>query len=168
MIILAALRGMGSKVPAWAWALIVALAWGGWQHYSAKAAGAALLARKQQEAAAQVEQMQAAQAETARRLLAQQEATNDANLKTQAALADAAGAGDAVRRLRQRIAAAQSSVRPADPAASSCGAAAAASSGVPPDLFWRVVDAAGRYAAIADQRGIAGEACERAYQALTR
>jgi hypothetical protein len=36
------------------------------------------------------------------------------------------------------------------------------------DVFGQVTELARRYAQIADQRGIAGAACERAYEALVK
>lgn len=167
MAVLAALRAMAARLPTWAWVLIVALAWGSWQHHRAKAAGEALLAQQQLAAQAHAAQLEADQAETARRLSVQTKVSRDAQTQTQAAQAAASAAADAAGRLRQRLAAVQ-----ADAGASAATAAGGCPStthtaGVPADLLWRAVEAAGRYAAIADQRGTAGQACERAYQALT-
>lgn len=164
--VLLMLRGLAGRVPFLAWAVIVALAWGGWNHHAASSARTAAAALAQRDAAEREATALADQSETARRLNKQSEATHDAENKAAAAVAAAAAAVDAAGRLRVRLAAAQASDRRSDPATACRSAPAASGAVVPADLFWRVVDRAGRLAAIADERGIAGEACERAYGAL--
>lgn len=167
-LILGALRGLAGRVPAWAWALAAALAWGAIQHHRAGAAARQVLAQQQAAAEAHAQQLQADAAETARRLAAQQEVTTRANEIATQARADAAAARAAAERLRQRIAARQADARPADPAAAGASSPAAAGPDLCPDLLGRAVDHARQLAAVADQSRIAGQACERAYDSLTK
>jgi len=162
------LRSAAARVPAWAWALAAALAWGGIQHHRAAAAGDQLRVHDAEVAAATLKASQAAQLETARRLTAQTEITNEAQDRARAADVDAAGARAAADRLRARLGAARPGARAADPAPAGGCAPAPDAAGVPADLFWRAVDAAGLYAAEADRRGIAGAACVESYRALIK
>lgn len=167
MLILGALRGLAGRVPAWAWALAAALAWGAIQHHRAGAAARQVLAQQQAVAEAHAQQLQADATETARRLAAQQEVTTHAQETATQARADAAAARAAADRLRQRIAARQADARPADPAAAGGGAPAPDAYQLLADVLSSVVDEAVGLAALADERGVAGHACERAYDSLT-
>jgi hypothetical protein len=111
----------------------------------------------------------AARAEESRREAEKQEITR--NAQEQIATADAAArdAGRAAAGLRQQVDAFVAAGRRA-------AAHPSPAVGSPPttdaldllaDVFWRADDRAGALAAEADRRGIAGAACERAYDSLT-
>lgn len=119
------------------------------------------------EAARQAEQ--AERAKEQRRAAAQKEAVDDATKRATQAETARVAADAAAERLRQRAAAlAARCDRPgADPGAAAASAPAIGPGAVLADMLGRL-DAAGRQlAAVADERGIAGRACERAYEALT-
>ena len=146
------------RVPIWVWVLVLVLAWGGWQRHTAKVQGAKASAAIAASAAKDKAAADAALADMNRQVKTQQEATDaehQARIRDDAA---AASAADALRRLRMRLAASRPS--PA-PAASAGGTTAQSGPDVYPELFDRVAEAAGRFAAIADERGRAGAACER-------
>ena len=157
---LAGALGLAKALPVWAWALAACLAWGAVQKHRATAAGAELH-RAQAEAAALREfDLQTSIAETTRRLAAERRNTHAADQAAALARADAASAAGAVERLQFRIAADQAAARASDPAAAGAGAADRNA----------LATCAGRYrdvAAAADRAVIAGQACERAYDALT-
>lgn len=92
----------------------------------------------------------------------QQEALTHANTATLAARRDAAAARGTADRLREHFAAAAAaSACPAYP-----GPAASSAADLLADVQRRIDEAAGELAAVADERGIAGAACERAYDSL--
>jgi hypothetical protein len=97
-----------------------------------------------------------------------QRITDAAHQQTLAARADADRVRAALDRLRRAAAAAahrgDTGPHPAAPASSS---PATAASHLPADLLGRLGDAAGELAAAADASRNAGNACQRAYQALT-
>lgn len=99
----------------------------------------------------------------------QRKALNDASTETLAAPRDAAGANTAAAGLRKQVAqfaaTARAALQRADAAERS--AAAAAPIGVLADVLGRCDARAGRLAEIADRARIAGELCERSYDALT-
>lgn len=166
-LILSPVLAILRRVPPIAWVILALLAWGGWQRHQAQSAAKTL---RQHDAAVAAETIQAAQesqAESLRRLDAQTEIANVAHTRAAAAASAADAAAAAAVRLRARLAAAAPSGRPADPAAAPGGQATACPAGVPAELLERAVDAARRYAALADQRGAAGEACERSYESLS-
>lgn len=110
-------------------------------------------------------------AETLRRLTDQQKATDEALKQRDAALADLAAAGTRDRQLRSQlalyVAAARNSGAGCNPTPAGAGAPAEDPAGVLADLFGRADDRAGILAAALDASRIAGQACERAYDALT-
>ena len=144
-------------VPVWVWFLLAALAWGGWQRHRATAAITELA--EVREAA-----MRAALVETTRRINAQVEVISEANNAKAKAQASAATATAASGRLRQRADAIASAC---SPSAAAAGPAASSPGAVLADMLGRLDQAGRELAAIADERGIAGQACERAYRALT-
>lgn len=109
----------------------------------------------------------ASRIESDRRVVAIQGTAHAADQAASAARSDADAARSAGERLRLRLAAAEHSRSASNPATASSGAPEAQATGVPADLFWRVVESAGRYAAIADDAMIAGQACEAGYDGLT-
>lgn len=102
----------------------------------------------------------------------QREVTSNAKEQVRAAAADAARARSAADVLRKRAEALASQCTPyrdeasRDPAAAFGGAAAENPGVVLADLLGRLAKTAGELAAIADARGSAGAACEKAYGVL--
>ena len=128
---------------------------------------AAELRRAAVAAAAQL----AARAEEQRRAAAHQEALDAYEAQLARARADAAIADAAAGRLRQRVAALIRAARGdsggADPGVAPPGPAAQDPAGLLADVLGRCVERVRFLAAAADERGAAGQACERAYDALT-
>jgi hypothetical protein len=118
---------------------------------------------------AALELSEAYRTEEQRRATAAKEIQDDAQLKIAAARADAAAADAATSRLRVRIAATVAAARAAAgrPAPARGSAPAGDPIGMLADVLGRADARAGRLARIADQRGAAGAACERAYNSLT-
>lgn len=118
-------------------------------------------------AAAQKEQLEAvaaARAEEQRRTAAQSEIAKDANQQRTAALADAFAARAAAGSLQQRVDQLVAAAR--HPAATAGSPAAGDALDLLADVLGRTDAAAGEFARIADERGIAGQQCERSYDAL--
>lgn len=112
--------------------------------------------------------VKAARLEEQRRTAAQTEIANDAIQKARAAQADALAADAARRELLARVTAlANASRRPGDSDAVGGGAAARDPLVLLADVFGRVDQRAGELAQYADAARIAGQACERSYDALT-
>ncbi|HDR9180459.1 TPA: DUF2514 family protein [Burkholderia vietnamiensis] len=99
-----------------------------------------------------------------RRLAAQQEIATDAAKERDQAAADAAVAGAAADGLRRQVAALVADVRRAGAAAGSPATGDALD--LLADVFGWADERAGELAKIADERGIAGQQCERSYDAL--
>ncbi|MBR8182513.1 DUF2514 family protein [Burkholderia ambifaria] len=99
-----------------------------------------------------------------RRLAAQQEIATDAAKKRDQAVADAATADAAADGLRKQVAVLVADVRRASAAAGSPAADDAID--LLADVFGRADEHAGELAKIADEPGIAGQQCERSYEAL--
>ncbi|MEX3556616.1 MAG: DUF2514 family protein [Burkholderia gladioli] len=108
----------------------------------------------------------AARVEEQRRTAAQQEIADEASKQRNVARADAATAASAADGLRRQVAALVSRARHSTPAAGS--APADDPIGVLADVLGRADERAGELAAYADRARIAGQACERSYDALTR
>jgi hypothetical protein len=155
-------RRVGSAVPVWAWVIVAALAWGGWQRHRASSAAEAMRAHDAAIAAQIIQRQQADQAETARRLDEQRKATDAAETLSRTARLDAAGAHDAAQRLRQQLATRTAHRRPADPASAAAGDAGALA-----DLLSQCAERYQQVAAVADASIVAGLTCQRAYQSLT-
>lgn len=161
------LRKMAGAVPWWAWLLVVALAWGGWQRHQAKAAAAVHTRAVAKAAADRETQLLAEAAETARRLKAQQGAAQHARTQAQKNAADAASARTAAEQLRARLAALQANPGPADTATAPGSAPTGPTVGVLADLLNRCVGRARELAEYADAARTAGQACESSYDTLT-
>ncbi len=100
----------------------------------------------------------------------QQEVISNATQKLAAADSAASAAVSSRDRLLERLQAIASAGRRArqNPAPASGGASAPDAIGVLADVLGRADAAAGFMAAVADQRGLRGEACERAYESLRK
>lgn len=153
-------------------AVLVALALAGgavWVYRSERDAARAELAQERLDAArAQVKAVDDARIEEQRRTAAQTEIANAATKDLEGARADAAAANDAAGRLRQRVAELLAAGRATgNPAAAGSGPAAGDPLGVLADVLSRADQRAGILAKYADAARIAGQACERSYDALT-
>ncbi|MET3820426.1 hypothetical protein ACVK00_003189 [Burkholderia sp. PvR073] len=102
--------------------------------------------------------------EVRRRLAAQQEIATDAAKERDQAVADAAAADGAAVGLRKQVAALVADIRRAGASTGSTTAGDALD--LLADVLGRTDEAAGEFARIADERGIAGRQCERSYDAL--
>jgi len=104
--------------------------------------------------------------ENQRRQAATEKADAEAQEQLAAARTDAERAGSALERLQQRLAAAEQRSRDAGNAITAqLGQAAEDAARVRADVFGRIGEAAQLYAAVADDRGIAGATCEKSYDA---
>jgi hypothetical protein len=159
---------LARAVPLWAWALAAALLWGGWQHRRAERAGAELLRQAAETAKLREQALHAALIETTRRQRAVEEVSRDASEKLAAARRDAAGAARAAAGLRDHVAELAARAAAVDSCTADSRAAAAAAAGVLAELQRRADERAGILARYADEARTAGEACERAYDTLTR
>ena len=107
--------------------------------------------------------------ENQRRQAATEKADAEAQEQLAAARTDAERAGSALERLQQRLAAAEQRSRDAgNSITAQLGKAAEDAARVRADMLGRLGAAAQLYAGVADERGIAGQACEAAYQSLSR
>jgi|CXWL01.1.fsa_nt_gi hypothetical protein len=148
---------------------------GGWgaQGWRADARVAALNAEIAGQRQAQAESAQlrerAARAEEQRRAAAQQEINDAATRRSEARVRDARAADLAGSGLRIRAAefAAGASAGASDTGVAAQCEAATDAARVLAELLGRVESAGRRMAAIADERGDAGGACERSYESLT-
>jgi hypothetical protein len=105
--------------------------------------------------------------ENQRRQAATEKADAEAQEQLVAARTDADRAGSALERLQQRLAAAEQRSRDAGNAITAqLSASAEDAARVRADVFGRVGTAAQLYAAVADDRGIAGATCEKSYDAV--
>lgn len=105
--------------------------------------------------------------ENQRRQAATEKADAEAHEQLAAARTDAERAGSALERLQQRLAAAEQRSRDAGNAITAqLGQAAEDAARMRADVFGRIGAAAQLYAAVADDRGIAGSACEKSYDAV--
>lgn len=105
--------------------------------------------------------------ENQRRQAATEKADAEAQEQLAAARTDAERAGNALERLQQRLAASEQRSRDAGNAITTqLSQAAEDAARVRADVLGRVGEAAQLYAGVADERGIAGSACEKAYDAV--
>jgi Protein of unknown function (DUF2514)/Tetratricopeptide repeat-like domain len=151
-------------IPFWVWLVAAAVTWGGYQRWRANSA-AEVYQQAQIEAARKTEAALAENIrEIARRLAAQQKATEDAELQTAKARADAGAAADAASRLRQRL----DAIRSASASASNPAAAGAGPANGLAEVLGQCADRYKEVAAAADRAVIAGLACEASYNSLTK
>lgn len=105
--------------------------------------------------------------ENQRRQAATEKADADAQEQLAAARTDAERAGGALDRLQQRLAASEQRSRDAGNAITAqLSQTAESAARVRADVFSRIGTAAQLYAGVADDRGIAGSACEKSYDAV--
>lgn len=105
--------------------------------------------------------------ENQRRQAATEKAHADAQEQLASARIDADRAGSALERLQQRLAAAEQRSRDAGNAITAqLSQAAEDAARVRADVLGRIGTAAQLYARVADDRGIAGTACEKSYEAV--
>lgn len=120
---------------------------------------------KSEAATAQTKAVEAARTEEQRRTAAQQEIAENAAKERDQAGADAAAAASAADGLRKQVAVLVEHAR--HPATTAGSTPAGDPIGVLADVLGSIDDRAGELAKIADERGIAGQQCERDYDALT-
>lgn len=105
--------------------------------------------------------------ENQRRQAETEKADAEAQKQLAAARTDAERAGSALERLKLRLAAAEQRSRDAGNAITAqLSQAAEDAARVRADVFGRVGEAAQLYAGVADERGVAGSACEKSYDAV--
>ncbi|MDN7936447.1 DUF2514 family protein [Burkholderia metallica] len=114
--------------------------------------------------AKQIDDLRAERDEYSRWLVAQQGIATDAAKERDQARADAAAADGVADGLRKQVAELVADARRAGTAAGSPATGDALD--LLADLFGRADERAGELAKIADERGIAGQQCERSYDAL--
>lgn len=166
MIPIGPVLGVLRAVPWWAWLLGAALAWGGWHRWRAIDARADFERAKVQAQAEHAAQLERDTRETQRRTRTIMEAADAATIQSRAHRADADRARAALERVRAQLAAHQADRRPADPSAAGSSAPAADAGMVPAELLGRCGTRILELARLADERGTAGAACERGYDAL--
>ena len=161
-------------VPAWGWWALALAVVAGWQQIRVSSAQsvAAGAQRELAEYRAEVAERDRRAAlfviqENQRRQAATEKADAEAKQQLDQARSDAARADSALERLQQRLAAAEQRSRDAgNSITAQLGQAADSAARMQADMFGRIGAAAQLYAGVADQRGIAGAACERAYDGV--
>jgi predicted nucleic acid-binding Zn-ribbon protein len=159
-------------LPIWAKVLILAaiaaavVAWDSARINAAEKRGADKVRAEYQ--ANEIKAVKAAREEEARRTAAVQQEADHARQSIARAQADAAAAADAGQRLRAALTAARRSCAASPSATVASGSAPAdTSADLLADVQRRLDEAADGIARHADAASIAGNACQRAYQALT-
>lgn len=150
-------------VPIWAYVVAAVLAWGGFQKHRATVAAGVVAAQAQKAAQERETALAAAIQERDRRLSAQAEVVNHANVELDRVKADAGRTLSERDRLRARLASLQA--RKPDPGASAPAASPADSL---PDLLGQCADRYASVAAEADRAIVAGLACQQSYESLTQ
>lgn len=163
---LAALKLLGG-IPLWAWALAALTAWGGFHRWRAIEARAAFDQAQTAAAAERAASAAEVERETSRRLKTVQEVADAATLQARRDRAAAGQLRAAADQLRARISAVEAGARPGDTPASGGGATAPGAARMLADVLGQCVDRVRVLAEFADQSRTAGQACERAYEALT-
>lgn len=135
--------------------------------FTARGKDAEIAEIRRQAAVDQVKATDRARAEEQRRIAAQTEIANAAKQEADKARADARAADAVAGQLRQRVAELVAASRAGHSATTSGREAADDPLGVLADVLSRADRRAGILAEYADAARIAGQACERAYAALT-
>lgn len=161
-------------VPSWAWWVLALAVVAGWQQV--RVLSAQSVASKAQADLAdyrtEVSERDRRAAlfviqENQRRQAATEKADAEAQEQLAAARTDAERAGSALERLKLRLAASEQRSRDAGNAITAqLSQAAEGAARVRADVLGRIGEAAQLYAGVADERGIAGSACEKAYDAV--
>lgn len=159
--------GALGKVPWYGWVIAVSLALAAWNRHQARSVRAEFDQAKVAAAAERAASAAEATAESSRRRRVQQEAVDAANLKSTQLERSLAASADAGQRLRQRLAALDAQRCAGDTAAGSGGQAASAAADLRAELSRRLDEAADGVARFAERAAIAGDTCERSYDALT-
>lgn len=152
-------------VPIWAWAIVMALGWGGWQRHQVRKAEAARLQQVAADAAAREAALAASLQAQTQTLSQQNKAATDAKAKIDMARTDAGRADRAVQRVRKQTTATAAATAAAA-AAGDCAPAVATAS-VQADMLAGILERYRDVAEYADAAGAAGEACADSYDALT-
>jgi hypothetical protein len=158
---------LAKALPIWAWALIIALAWGAWQRHQVKSVERTHANAIATAAAEREQQLTKDAAETTRRLQVQKEAANVAQQKAQVLASDVARLRTAEQRLRDQLATVAANAGPSHPAPADGSPPASQTTGVLADLLSKCVGRVRRLAEYADATATAGDTCERSYEALT-
>lgn len=166
-LLLAKIGGAIAKVPWWAWALAGLLAWGALQRHRVIKAREALVEYKAEVQDAFDRQKQADTLEGARRTKTIMEVADAATLQAESDRRSAAGARAALERLRAQSATG-GNAGGVNPAATPGGPPADSSRVVPAELLNRCGTRLVELGEYADTARTAGQACERAYDALTK
>lgn len=167
------------KLLGYAGAVLLALAAIAGSLYGAYSHGESVADARWQAKASDLQALQAkaraaaegnARTEEQRRQTAANEVGSNARQESAAVAADVAGADGAGQRLREAAdnLAARASCTPGDPGAASRGETATRAAMVLSDLLKKADRRAGELAKFADESRIAGLACERTYDSLTR
>ncbi|MBZ9667887.1 DUF2514 domain-containing protein [Pseudomonas sp. LMG 31766] len=172
------MAGWLKLVPSWAWpwiaGVVLAMAVGGVQQVRVAGLQAALANERSAHSnyRAQVAERDRRAAmfliqENQRRQAATEKADAEAKKQLAAARGDAERAGSALERLKLRLAAAEQRSRDAgNSITAQLGQTAEDAARVRTDMLGRLGEAVRLYAGIADQRGIAGAACEKSHDGL--
>lgn len=154
-------------VPAWCWWVLVVLLIGGVQQYRVMCVQSAFDSYRIEIAERDRRAEAAARAEERRRQQAIDQIDEQAGRALDEVQADADSAGIALERLRRQLAELEQRSRACgNSITTQLGKAAEAAARVQSELFAGLGEAARVYAAEADRRGVAGRACEAAYDAL--
>jgi hypothetical protein len=163
----ATVRVVAQAVPVWAWVLVAALLWGGWQRHQAKSV-AGMHAKAVATAAAEREkQLQDDAAETERMRKDAERIAHEARQKAQALAADVARARSNEQRLLDQLTAITTDGGAKEASVADGSPPAGQTAGVLADVLGKCVRRVRRVAEYADEASAAGAACERAYDSLT-
>lgn len=164
------LIGLASKVPWWAWAMLILLLWGGCARRELKSVKKEFETAKVTAAAERVASETAAKVETERRERDKQEIVDGAKAnaaKVRAAQVERDRAGNVAEQLRARLAAVEASRCAGDPAAGGGSEAAREAADLSAYVRRRIDEATDGVADFAEGAAGAGEACQRQYRSLS-
>lgn len=157
----AGLRGLLAKVPLVVWLVLALLIWGLYNQHERRMATATLVTQQAAAAAATASKVAADKAETARIADTQKEAINELLAHQATDAAAIARSADAARRLQRQLAADAARRRTNDPASIGTGQADRLTV-----VFGQCVERYRAVAASAASAVLAGQLCERSYDAV--